>query len=176
MTMKVALLRGVNVGGRNKLPMKTLVDALESLDCRNVRTYIQSGNAVFIGAAQGPAIASEISRRVGFAPPVFVVDAKSLVKAAALCPFKDEAAASPTSVHVFFLENAPEGAAVEALGALRRGDEDFAVAGTVLYHLAPNGFAASEITARIDRVLKTKTTARNWRTVAALIALTKGAA
>lgn len=176
MSTRVALLRGVNVGGRNKLPMKTLVDALESLGCSDVRTYIQSGNAVFVGAADGPGIAAEINRRLGFAPTIFIIDAKALVKAAALCPFKMEAEAAPTSVHLFFLEKPPDAAAVEALGELRRGGEDFAVNGAMLYHRAPLGFAVSEIAAKIDRVLRTNATARNWRTIEALIAMTRAAA
>lgn len=168
---RVALLRGVNVGGRNRLPMADFADILAHLGCRHVRTYIQSGNAVFDGDVEADAVTAEIGRRCGFSPPAFVLPARSLAKAVALCPFAEQAEAAPTSVHVYFLERAPAAEHVEALGALRKGGEDFAIAGKTLYHLSSKGFANSVLTERMDRVPKMKTTARNWRTVKALIAL-----
>lgn len=169
----VALLRGVNVGGRNRLPMAVFADCLAQLGCRNVRTYIQSGNAVFEGDVEADAVAAEIGRRCGFTPPAFVLPARSLAKAAAHCPFAEQAEAAPTSVHVYFLERAPAAEHVEALGALRRGGEDFAIAGKTLYLLSGKGFANSVLAERMDRVLRMKTTARNWRTIKALIAMTE---
>ena len=170
----IALLRGVNVGGRNKLPMKTFAAALEGLGCANVKTYIQSGNAVFDGTASVGDIGAAIKKVAGFAPNVFVISHSALKKAAKANPFVKEAAANGKSVHLFFLDAAPKPDAVAALGELRRPREDFAVAGKALYLHTPDGLAGSKIAERIDRVLGVKTTARNWNTIAALMALAEG--
>lgn len=169
MTRSVVLLRGVNAGGRNKLPMKTFAAALEGLGCENVKTYIQSGNAVFDGKTSAKDIAAAVKKAVGFAPHVFLTTAAALKKAAAANPFKRQAAASGKSVYLFILDDAPKVAAVEALGALKRPKEDFAVAGRALYLFTPEGVAGSKIAERIDRTLGVATTARNWNTVEKLI-------
>jgi len=174
MTRKVVLLRGVNVGGRNKLPMKAFTAALEALGCENVKTYIQSGNAVFDGAASAADIGSAVKKAAGFTPHVFVTNVTAFKKAAAANPFKGEAAANGKSVHLFLLDDAPKAAAVETLGELKRAKEDFAVGGKALYLFTPEGLAGSKIAERIDRTLGVTTTARNWNTVEALIALAEG--
>lgn len=174
MSRSIVLLRGVNVGGRNRLPMKAFAAMLEGLGCAHVKTYIQSGNAVVDKAPLAEDIAAAIKREAGFACRVFVITFAALKKAAALCPFKDAAEASGKSVHVFFLDAAPKAEAVEALGALRRPREDFAVAGRTLYLLSPDGVAGSQIAERIDRTLGVATTARNWNTIMKLIELAEG--
>ena len=130
MTRRIAPLRSVNARGGNSLPMRTLVSILESLGCVGVRTYIQSGNAVFDGVAAPNDISARIEAHFGFRPHVFVLSAASLKKAAACCPFAREASAAPKSVHVFFLESVPATGAVADLGALKARREDFAVAGS----------------------------------------------
>lgn len=172
MTKKLALLRGINVGGNNKLPMKTLVSILEKFGCENVRTYIQSGNAVFEGDASANDIAAGIKEVAGFRPHVFVLTASALKKAAAQCPFAKEAEAAPKSVHLFFLDDAPSEEGVNALGALKSPREDFAIMAKTLYLHSPDGLSASKIADRIDRTLKTTTTARNWNTIMALLEMT----
>ncbi|MEK7266208.1 MAG: DUF1697 domain-containing protein [Pseudomonadota bacterium] len=168
---KIALLRGVNVGGRNKLPMKAFAAALEGLGCENVKTYIQSGNAIFDGEASAADIAGAVKKAAGFTPHVFVISAAALGKAARANPFSKEAAASGKSVHLFLLEAPPAAEAAEALGKLKHPREDFAIGGKTLYLYTPEGVAGSKIAERIDRVLGTTTTARNWNTIEALLAL-----
>jgi uncharacterized protein (DUF1697 family) len=171
MSRRIVLLRGVNVGGRNTLPMKTFAGLLEGRGCTNVATYIQSGNAVITGAASAADIAAAIKRAAGFTCHVFVLTAAALRKAADACPFRREAAASGKSVHVFFLDEAPFAAAVEALGAVRLPREDFAVAGRALYLYSPDGAADSKIARTIDRTIGAATTARNWNTIEKLLAM-----
>ncbi len=174
MTVRIALLRGVNVGGNNRLPMKTLVSILESLGCGNVRTYIQSGNAVYEGSASANDISARIKEAVGFRPHVFVMTAAALKKAAAANPFRKKAAASPKYIHLFFLDSVPSAEGVAELGALKSPREDFAIAAKTLYLHTPEGLAGSKIAERVDRVLGVTTTARNWNTVEALIGLAEG--
>lgn len=175
MTRRIVLLRGVNVGGRNKLPMKAFANALEGLGCENVKTYIQSGNAVMDGEASANDIGAAIRKVAGFTPHVFVATSAAFRKTAASNPFAKEAAGSGKTVHLFLLDAAPSKEAVEALGALKRPREDFAVAGKALFLHTPEGFAGSKIAERIDRVLDTTTTARNWNTVLKLIELAEAA-
>ena len=165
----IALLRGINVGGRNKLPMKTLAMLLERLDCENVKTYIQSGNVVYDGKASAADIIAAIKEHCGFAPHVFVISAKAFAKAAAANPFKREATASGKSVHLFLLSEAPAADKVEALGGLKKAQEDFAISGAALYLHTPAGLSSSGIAEKIDRTLKVTTTARNWNTVEKLL-------
>ncbi|MFZ5617597.1 MAG: DUF1697 domain-containing protein [Pseudomonadota bacterium] len=174
MTRKIALLRGVNVGGNNKLPMKTLVSIFEKLGCENVHTYIQSGNAVFDGAASANDIADGIKKLAGFRPHVFVLTAAAMRKAALKCPFAKEAERAGKSVHLFFLDDVPSADSVNALGALKSPREDFAIMAKTLYLHAQDGLSASKIADRIDRTLKTTTIARNWNTVMALLEMTGG--
>ena len=175
MSHSIILLRGVNVGGRNRLPMKDFASMLERLGCQNVVTYIQSGNAVVDGAPKAEDIAAAIKREAGFSCRAFVISAAALKKAAAVCPFRKEAEASGKSVHVFFRDATPKAEAVEALGALRRPREDIAIAGATLYLFSPEGVAGSQIAEKIDRTLGVATTARNWNTVTKLIAMTERA-
>ena len=174
MTRRIVLLRGVNVGGNNKLPMKLFTGALEALGCENVTTYIQSGNAVFDGEASASDIAAAVKNAAGFTPHVFVTTADAFRKAARSNPFAKEAASNGKSVHLFLLDGAPTAAAAEALGAMKRPREDFAIGGKTLYLHTPDGLAGSKIAERMDRALGVRTTARNWNTVTALLALAEG--
>ena len=171
MTRSIVLLRGVNVGGRNKLPMTLFASALEGLGCENVKTYIQSGNAVFDGETNAADIAAAVKKAAGFTPHVFLTTAAAFGKAAAANPFARQAAANGKSVHLFLLDGAPGADAVAALGELKRPREDFAIGGRTLYLFTPDGLAGSKIAERIDRVIGVKTTARNWNTVEKLIEL-----
>src|SRR5512135_2817675 len=107
----IALFRGINVGGKGTLPMKELVALLEDLGCRNVKTYIQSGNAVFESKITDASqlandISIEVKRRRGFQPFVLLLGIKDLEKAMKNNPFP-EAEDNPKALHVGFLASAP---------------------------------------------------------------------
>src|SRR5204863_7890416 len=107
----VALLRAINVGGRNGLPMKDLVGLCEAAGCRDVVTYIQSGNVAFratdaVAKKLPVALERAILAKAGIAVPVIVRDAKSLVAVAKANPFL-KAGADLTELHVGFLAAAP---------------------------------------------------------------------
>lgn len=171
MTRSIGLLRGVNVGGRNKLPMALFASALEGLGCSNVRTYIQSGNAVFDGETSAADIAAAVKKAAGFAPRVFLTRASAFRKIAAANPFAKQAAANGKSVHLFLLDGVPTADGAAALGDIKHPREDFAIVGGALFLLTPEGVAGSKIAEKIDRALGVNTTARNWNTVRALIDL-----
>jgi uncharacterized protein (DUF1697 family) len=171
----IVLLRGVNVGGANKLPMKELIEVLEDAGCSDVRTYIQSGNLVLRSSlATREAVAACVVRAVrkarGFEPRVLVLRPRELVQAAAANPFP-AAARAPQYVHLFFLRSAPEAPDLDTQQALQANGEAFALRGKVLYLYTPHGFGTSKLAGRIEKAIGVEGTARNWRTVAALLEL-----
>jgi uncharacterized protein (DUF1697 family) len=169
----IALFRGINVGGRNILPMKALAATLEAEGFSDVKTYIQSGNVVF-GSKAGTAgsLATRIARAVmrahGFAPKVFVLAAAELKRAASANPFP-AAETEPNRLHLFFLSEKPKSADLAALNRLRAGGELFVIRGKVFYLHAPDGVGNSKLAAAAERHLGVDATARNWRTVLALL-------
>lgn len=172
MTTHILLLRGINVGGRNKLPMKELVAQLEALGCRDVRTYIQSGNAVFRGARKLAAslpkqLAEALEASHGFAPHALVLDFAELEAAMRENPFP-EAESDPKGLHVGFLDARPKSPDLDALEALRAKSERFELVGTRFYLHAPDGVGRSKLAARAEKLLGVAMTDRNWRTVGKL--------
>ncbi len=165
----IALLRGVNVGGKNLLPMKDLAAILEELGSTNVQTYIQSGNVVFRNKATGAArlsqtIAAEIERAHGFLPHVLLLSPAELQRAIAANPFP-EADSEPKSLHLFFTDAAPAKPDLKTLQALKSKSERFRLVGRVFYLHAPEGIGRSKLAARVEKALGAAATARNWRTV-----------
>ncbi|MEM8983432.1 MAG: DUF1697 domain-containing protein [Pseudomonadota bacterium] len=170
MTTWIALLRGINVGGKNIVPMKTLRDLLTGLGCENVRTYIQSGNCVFQSRHRNAdAVARDTARAIdtefGFSPPVFCLSQTNLERALAENPYREAAAADPKSVHFYFLSEPAAEADLAGLTAIKDSSEDYALTDRVFYLLAPNGIGRSKVAARADAKLGVVTTARNYRTV-----------
>ena len=171
----VALLRGINVGGAGRLPMKELVEIFVALGHGNVRTYIQSGNVVFqsrTGDVAGIAarISREILDRKGFEPKVLIMTAEELGAAIAANPF-------PTNVgkalHLYFLTSEPSRPDLARLRSWQTGAEEFRLAADVFYLHAPDGVGNSKLAANVERALGVPATARNWNTVIRLAALTE---
>ena len=165
----VALLRGINVGGKNALPMKELVAILEDLGSRNVKTYIQSGNAVFENKTEDASrlsarISSEIRKRRGFEPWVLLLERQVVERAIAQNPFP-EAETDPQWLHVGFLASAPGNVNLKALESLKKDSERFHLIGKVFYLHAPEGVGRSKLAANVERVLGVSMTDRNWKTV-----------
>lgn len=171
----LALLRGINVVGKNKVPMKALASALESAGLRAVRTYIQSGNVVFRSARSDPdALAKKIARLVArnfaCAPLTLVISKAELAAAIRGNPFPD-AQRNHKLLHIYFLASRPKSPDLEALSRLDAGREAFALKGRVFYLWTPDGFADSVLQSRVERCLGVAATARNWRTVNELLKL-----
>ncbi len=177
MTSHVALLRGINVGGKNKLPMKQLVEIFEDLGCTEVTTYIQSGNVVFRAgvtpARQIPdTVSDEIARRFGYRVPVVLRRASGLREALARNPFL-KAGMNTKMLYVAFLATRPSAARIRSLDPHRSPPDTFAVHGREIYLCCPNGVARSKLTNQyFDTRLETVCTARNWATVQKLVEMT----
>lgn len=180
----IVLLRGINVGGNNKLPMKELGALLETLQFSNIKTYIQSGNVVLLGPAGDPAklaatIAAAIEETFDFKPAVVAIRIEDFAKAAEANPFPEaEQEQEGKTLHLFFLdEAAKKNLRIDAacLDAVKSSSERWQVIGPVFYLHTPEGFGKSKLAAKAERCLGVPTTARNWRTVCALLALADGA-
>jgi uncharacterized protein (DUF1697 family) len=164
----VALLRGINVGGKNILPMKDLARIFADAGCENVRTYIQSGNVVFEAPASADVcelVTASIEKRFGFQVPVVIRNSAQLRKAIASNPFL-KTGIDPKSLHVYFLADTPKTAAIASLDPARSSPDVFHVLGSEIYLHLPNGMARTKLTnAYFDSKLSTVCTARNWATV-----------
>jgi uncharacterized protein (DUF1697 family) len=173
----IALFRGINVGGKRVLPMKELVAILEDLGARSIKTYIQSGNAVFTSREKDPSrlarkIGAAIKQRRGFEPQVLLLELKELEHAMQKNPFP-EAEANPSALHVSFLVSTPAKPNLQALESLKKASERFQLSGSVLYLHAPEGVGRSKLVANAEKLLGVSMTDRNWRTVCALCEMAK---
>ncbi len=169
----VALLRGVNVGGKNKLPMADLRDIFTAAGGAAVQTYIQSGNVVF-EAAQDLAervpeiVTRAIRRRFGYETAVVMRSSEELRQVVASNPF--DTSGDPRFLHVAFLEDTPGAEAVSRLDPQRSPPDTFAVRGRNVHLHYPNGVARSKLTNEyLAAQLQTASTMRNWRTVLSLL-------
>jgi len=171
-----ALLRGINVGGHNKVPMSALRAVVESLGHTDVTTYIQSGNVVFNSTKSVTSAALEraINDEFGFDITVVLRTKAELRRVVKDNPF---ARADLKTVHVGFMASKPSAATVRDLDGVHADQfapDEFAIKGTNLYLHLPNGMGRSKLPPYLDRKLKVPTTVRNWNTVLKLMELAIG--
>ena len=165
----VALLRGINVGGKNMLPMKDLVSIFAAAGCTDVRTYIQSGNVIFKAPAGAPGIAdgiaAKIEKQFGFRIPIILRTSQQLLQTIRNNPFL-ASVSDHRWLHVYFLAHPPNARAIGGLDTARSAPDVFHVLGQEIYLHLPNGMGRSKLTnAYFDSKLSTTCTARNWATV-----------
>ena len=188
----VALLRGVNVGGNKKVPMRDLAADWSDGGCTEVRTYIQSGNVVFFAPPESPKarpgrtpeetdghkrlenlLSARIADRFGFPVPVVVRTADEFRQVVSRNPFL-KTGADVASLHVGFLADRPSKRQVAALDRNRSPGDFFEVRDREIYLFLPNGLGASKLTnAYFDSTLGSVSTFRNWRTVSKLLEMTQ---
>ncbi len=170
MTTLVALLRGVNVGRDRKVPMADLRACFTDAGCREVATYIQSGNAVFGPPAglDGDALRAELEERIaerfGFVVPVVLRSGREMQRVLDRNPFPESDA---SSVHVAFLPAEPDVAALDGFDVSAFAPEAFALDGREVYLFLPDGMGRAKLPAALP-VLRRVATVRNWRTVTTL--------
>jgi len=177
MSTWIALFRGINVGGRNILPMKELAKILEAIGCTHVRTYIQSGNVILReSGSKAPQLAKSIEQSVlnsyGFEPKVQLLTVKELEKAVRANPYAD-AESDPKSLHVLFLAEKPKSADLQSLSDLKSENESYSLRGNLFYLHAPDGIGRSRLAAKAEKLLGVDATGRNWRTVSKLLELAR---
>ena len=163
-TRYVALLRGVNLGGHNKVAMPELREAVEALGFRDVSTFIASGNVVFTSTVkvQPKKLEDAIRDQFGLDIDVMVRTAKQLDAIIDAVPFAKDA---HEYVHVGFLQKKPPPAVVSEIDGAEFQPEAFAYKGTELYLYLPNGMGRTKLPAFLDRRVKVPVTIRTLKTV-----------
>ena len=188
MASHVALLRGINVGGRNKVPMADLRQVVTSLGHTGVTTYIQSGNVLFDSpetdsAKLAAALETAIGERFGIWASVVVLSRDELAGVLAANPYRDEP--NPKLVHVVFLNaDPPEDllnriAAAESAVAAKGSRDTVQAVGHALFVHTPDGYGTSELAQVLFRIISPPAkqkqalaaTARNWATATKLLSL-----
>jgi len=175
MTVSIALLRGINVGGHRKVPMATLRDLFVDAGYDQVTTYIQSGNVVF--SHRSPSsdrlradLETRIGDAMGFEVPVMVRTKAEMADVVVRNPYPG---VEGTELHVLFLaDDLPAGAldAIDSIDVERFAPETLVVSGREIYLHLPDGMGRAKLPAALGR-LDMATTARNWRTVEKLLEL-----
>lgn len=166
----VALLRGINVGGKNIIPMADLRRVMEDTGATDVATYIQSGNVVFTHASAdratlGKQLEDDIRGAFGVSSTVVLRTFAELAKVARAEPFGPD----NSNTHVTFLERKPAATAVRGLADLEIAPDRIEVVGNEAFLHYPNGVSGSRLTGPLlERRLGVAGTARNWRTVTRL--------
>lgn len=172
----VALFKGINVGGNNKLPMAELRALATELGLRDAKTYIQSGNLIFDSEDEADVIEEELVTAVeqlfGFRPSIILRSADAL-KAALTANSFAALVSEGKQLHMFFLDEPADRYDEAALRSLAIETEDFALIGDVFYLFAPDGIGRSKLVEKMGPYFPKRMTARNLNSVQAISDLTQ---
>jgi uncharacterized protein (DUF1697 family) len=172
----IALLRGVNVGGKT-LKMADLLEVLKSKGFQNVRTYIQSGNIIFDennieSGKLSVNIENIISKAFGISVNVIIRTEKELEKIVNNNPLIKTTNNDIDKLHVTFLRESPLPGTIQALETLKDKNEQYILIGKEVYLYCPNGYGKTKLNnANLEKKLKTIATTRNWKTTLKLLDL-----
>lgn len=173
MTRYVALLRAVNLGSHKKVSMADLRDLLTGLEYADVRTYLQSGNAVFTAPEpRAERVAASVEERLaadlGLATEVILRTAEQLQDVVERNPLQVD---DPAKCTVLFLLRPPPQDWLAGLDVERFAPEEMRAGERELYLRLPNGIGRAKLPVALGRRLKTPATMRNWKTVVNLVSL-----
>jgi uncharacterized protein (DUF1697 family) len=179
MSTFIALLRGINVGGHNKLPMADLRSLCTELGWADVRTYIQSGNLVFSASGAAAKLESQLEHAI---EDRFALSIATVVRSATVWPgyikgnpYTAACESEPNHVMLALSKAAPKRDALEKLVERAAGGERISRVGDVLWLHFKSGVAKTKLTpALLDRLVGSPVTMRNWRTVLTLNELAAG--
>ncbi|WP_329440332.1 DUF1697 domain-containing protein [Streptomyces canus] len=178
-TTYAALLRGINVGGSRKVPMADLRTLMEDLGHGGVRSYLQSGQAVFTAdhgdeETLAAELAGAIDKRFGFAVDVIVRDHAYLKAIAEACPFP-AAELEAKQLHVTYFSAPVDADRFAEIDQAAYLPEEFRLGDRALYLYAPDGLGRSKLAEHLSKPRLNKgviATSRNWNTVVKLVEMT----
>ena len=179
MTVYIAFLRGINVGGRRVVKMEPLRAIMESLRFQNVKTYIQSGNVLFEAEEHQPdllrlSIESKLEQELGFSVPTIVRTRADLEQVVIENPFPVTTELEQATLYITFLERAPEEQALAKLNSYRNDADEFRVAGCEVYLRCVTGYGTTVFSNNFfESMLEVPATTRNWKTVNKMLSLAK---
>ena len=170
----IAMLRGINVSGQNIIRMEDLRRICTGLGFRNVETYAQSGNVVFLTRAMPPStladhISAALFHDLGLSVPVLVKTLDEMEDVVAGNPFPRERGIEVSRLHVTFLSAPAPRRALKNLEGLPKQSDRFYVGRREIYLYCPDGYGRTKLSnAALEKALSVGATTRNWRTVTAL--------
>jgi uncharacterized protein (DUF1697 family) len=170
MPVYIAMLRGINVGGHKKVPMKQLQQSVETLGFEQVKTYIQSGNLIFKTKGSSSDICRKIERMIlddfGFEVPVVCRTPAEMLATIKNNPFSMEKGFDLAKLFVAFLSGSPEAVALKKLDPLVTKLDRYHCCGKEVYLYCPSGASETKLTNNaIEKALLLRATSRNWNTV-----------
>ena len=174
----IALLRGINVSGHNKIKMAELKQLFVDLSYNNITTYIQSGNVIFTSKEKNTSkiennIIKAVQKNFGYDLKVLVITKKELKTVFNSNPFLRNNTLDITKLCVTFLSDTPKNDALPQLEEIaHKSDDEFVIINKNIYLHCPTGFARTKLTNNLfERKLKTDATTRNWKTITKLVEL-----
>jgi uncharacterized protein (DUF1697 family) len=172
----IALFRGMNVGGHNKLPMVELRTLAANLGFGEPKTYIQSGNLIFKSDSNAKEIAeilvAAVEKQFGLCPDIILRSSTALQAALEANPFQARVTEGK-QLHMFFLDEPATKYDEAKLRTLAVPSEDFALLGDVFYLFAPDGIGRSKLVEKMGPYFPKRMTARNLNSVRAILELAK---
>jgi len=173
----IALLRGINVSGKNMIKMADLAAALSETGLGNIRTYIQSGNILFESENRDSGMLSaliwaKIKERFGFIVPVQVLSRNELNRIRDNNPYLNLRSLPEDKLHLTLLQAVPDPALTAKIAASDFSPDEFVVSGNAIYLYCPDGYGRTRLTNNFfENKLKVSATTRNWATVGKLCTL-----
>ncbi len=177
MKIYIAILRGINVSGHKMIKMETFREMLEGLDFKNVKTYIQSGNAVFQAKETETGklekkIVKKIQEEFGFEVPVMVKKLDEIKAVLKSNPFINKRKEDLSRLHVTFLNGEPAKETVDKIKEGNYGSDEFIFSGKNVYLFCPNGYGNTKLNNNFfENKLKLVATTRNWKTIGELVSM-----
>ncbi|WP_088189479.1 DUF1697 domain-containing protein [Desulfosporosinus sp. FKA] len=182
MTIYVALLRGINVGGKNRIKMADLKLVFENMGLKKVQTYIQSGNVLFESNQEEKQlrqlIEDKLEEAFGFSIPVILRTSMELEEIINNCPFSEEeareaqSASKAESLYIGLLIQPPSEEGIQQLNDYKSQTDQFKIIGRDVYLLFYNSIRNSKLANNLYK-LNVLTTTRNWKTIFKLAQLAK---
>lgn len=176
MTIYVGFLRGINVGGKNKIKMADLKKTLEAAGLSQVQTYLQSGNVLFSSGESAetlcPLIKKAISEAVGVAPTVVLRTADELAQLIEACPYAPEALAEGESIQISVVTEASPLSFTDILAKGKSDMDEFFIQDRTIYFLFRQSVLDSKLASNIQK-LGDQVTTRNWNTMSKLVELAR---
>jgi uncharacterized protein (DUF1697 family) len=174
MTAFIAMIRGINVGGRRRIPMDGLVTLFTSLGFTNVGTCVQSGNVIFSSTDSNPEdLAAKIEREIlktfDFTVRAILRSSDEMQGVVTGNPFLKEVGVNTGALHVTFLSDTPPRSLADILGSAEDGADRYVLIGKEVYLSCPDGYGRTKFSNTFfEKKLKIAATTRNWKTVIAL--------
>jgi uncharacterized protein (DUF1697 family) len=176
MTIYIAFLRGINVGGHNKIKMADLRLLLESMGLEKVQSYIQSGNVLFESPEESGKLQQILEQGIkdtfGFPVPVMLRTSAELEEIIEQNPFNFESLAEGESIHLSLLTEMPSRERVDEILEFQSGVDECRIKEREIYLYLRQSIRESKLAVRLSKI-GVPATARNWKTVLKLSAMAK---